>query len=59
MKDIASTVHPVLSAIFLMALPILAATQDGPMDGGEGIDANGGDDLNDLLNILPVIRALS
>ena len=27
-------------------------------DGGEGIDANGGDDLNDLLNILPVIRAL-
>ena len=45
--------HRLAQEGYLVIAPMYRQT-----DGGEGIDANGGDDLNDLLNILPVIRAL-
>jgi len=56
-KDIAPVLMPYMHRLaqegYLVIAPMYRQT-----DGGEGIDANGGDDLNDLLNILPVIRAL-
>lgn len=56
-KDIAPVLVPYMHRLaqegFVVIAPMYRQT-----DGGEGIDANGGDDLNDLLNILPVIREL-
>ena len=56
-KDIAPVLVPYMHRMaqkgYVVIAPMYRQT-----DGGEGIDANGGDDLNDLLNILPVIRAL-
>jgi dienelactone hydrolase len=45
--------HRLASQGFVVIAPMYRQS-----DGGEGIDANGGDDVNDLLNLLPVIRAL-
>lgn len=56
-KDIAPVLIPYMRRLaqegYVVIAPMYRQT-----DGGEGIDANGGDDLNDLLNILPVIREL-
>jgi len=56
-KDIAPVLVPYFHRLaqegFVVIAPMYRQT-----DGGEGIDANGGDDLNDLLNTLPLIKAL-
>lgn len=57
-KDIAPVLLPYFHRLadegFVVIAPMYRQS-----DGGEGIDANGGDDLHDLLNILPVVRSLS
>lgn len=56
-KDIAPVLVPYMHRLaqegFVVIAPMYRQT-----DGGEGIDANGGDDLHDLMNILPLIRSL-
>ena len=56
-KDIAPVLVPYFHRLAQQGFVVIA-----PMyrqsDGGEGIDANGGDDLADLLNILPLIESL-
>ena len=56
-KDLAPVLLPYMQRMAAYGYTVIA-----PMyrqtDGGEGIDANGGDDLHDLLNLLPVIEAL-
>lgn len=56
-KDIAPVLVPYLHRLagegFVVIAPMYRET-----DGGEGSDANGGDDLHDLLNILPLVRSL-
>ncbi len=56
-KDIAPVLVPYFHRLaqegFVVVAPMYRQT-----DGGDGIDANGGDDLNDLLNILPLVRSL-
>ena len=56
-KDIAPVLVPYMHRLAAEGYAVIA-----PMyrqtDGGEGIDANGGDDLNDLLNLAPLIESL-
>jgi dienelactone hydrolase len=56
-KDIAPVLMPYMHRLaqqgFVVIAPMYRQT-----DGGEGIDANGGEDLNDLMNIYPVIQSL-
>lgn len=56
-KDIAPVLvpyfHRLATAGFVVIAPMYRQT-----DGGEGTDANGGDDLNDLLNLVPLVRSL-
>jgi len=56
-KDIAPVLVPYFHRLaqegFVVIAPMYRQT-----DGGEGSDANGGDDVDDLMNILPVIVAL-
>jgi dienelactone hydrolase len=56
-KDLAPVLIPYMHRLaqqgFVVIAPMYRQT-----DGGEGVDASGGDDLNDLLNILPVIKSL-
>ena len=56
-KDIAPVLVPYFHRLAMEGFVVIA-----PMyrqtDGGEGSDANGGDDIHDLLNILPLIRSL-
>jgi len=56
-KDIAPVLVPYMHRLaqegYVVIAPMYRQT-----DGGEGVDANGGDDLNDLFNILPVITTL-
>ncbi len=56
-KDIAPVLVPYFHRLaqegFVVIAPMYRQT-----DGGEGTDANGGDDIHDLLNILPVVAAL-
>ena len=56
-KDVAPVLVPYFHRLaqegFVVIAPMYRQT-----DGGEGTDANGGDDIHDLLNILPVVRAL-
>ncbi len=56
-KDIAPVLVPYFHRLAMEGFVVIA-----PMyrqtDGGEGTDANGGDDLNDLLNVLPLVQSL-
>jgi dienelactone hydrolase len=56
-KDLAPVLLPYMRRLaqqgFVVIAPMYRQT-----DGGEGVDANGGDDVNDLLNIYPVIQSL-
>ena len=56
-KDIAPVLVPYFHRLaaegFVVIAPMYRQT-----DGGEGTDANGGDDLNDLLNLVPLVRSL-
>lgn len=56
-KDIAPVLVPYFHRLaregFVVIAPMYRQT-----DGGEGTDANGGDDLHDLLNILPLVQSL-
>ncbi len=56
-KDIAPVLVPYFHRLaeegFVVIAPMYRQT-----DGGEGTDANGGDDLNDLLNLLPLVKTL-
>jgi dienelactone hydrolase len=45
--------HRLAKEGFVVIAPMYRQT-----DGGEGKDANGGDDLNDLLNLLPLVQSL-
>ena len=57
-KDITPVLVPYLHRLAAEGYGVIA-----PMyrqtDGGEGTDANGGDDLHDLLNVLPLVQSLS
>ena len=56
-KDVAPVLVPYFHRLaqegFVVIAPMYRQT-----DGGEGTDANGGDDIHDLLNILPVVAVL-
>jgi dipeptidyl aminopeptidase/acylaminoacyl peptidase len=56
-KDIAPVLVPYFHRLaqegYIVIAPMYRQT-----DGGEGTDANGGDDLHDLLNLLPLLRSL-
>lgn len=57
-KDVAPVLVPYFHRLavegFVVIAPMYRQT-----DGGEGLDANGGDDVNDLLNLVPLIRSMS